>query len=318
MSDPLPHDLAQALIRRAFPDAELVAIEPFPGAHENQTCDLEIRNPTMNVAIKVYQNPVDQEPWKEARLLELLTSETGVPVPRVLHFDDSGALLPQPWILYTRLPGQPLSDVIDEMDEWALGAIGYEMGRYLAHIHQIPLETFGDPFAGQEGTFEQEKDFVLDLADRCLMTCIAAQSLQPAQADHIRRVFETTTVLNQAQACLIHGDYIPDNIIVEFSVTDFHITGVLDLAQATGSSPEHDMSRLFNLHFQAAPSLQKGFLDGYTESAEIKAHFWERIKVYRLLSYLEQTARLCAQDAAQPRHAQLTHTLSSFAATFAQ
>ncbi|MBN1933744.1 MAG: aminoglycoside phosphotransferase family protein [Anaerolineae bacterium] len=316
MSAPVTPEQALSLVRQVFQDAVLISIEPFPGIHENQNYDLKIRNPTLEAAIKVYRDMTDQKPWQEARLLNLLTSETGVPVPRILHFDDSGTLLPVPWILYTRLPGQPLADVLDDMDEWALEAIGYEMGRYLAHIHQIPLEVFGNLFEPEAGVFDQEKAFVLDLADRCLTPCVAGGLIQPAAAEHIRHTFETSTVLTQSRACLIHGNYTPSNIIVEFNITDYHITGVLDLTQATGSCPEHDISPLFNQSFEGKPSFQKGFLDGYTESAEMKAHFWERIKVYRLLAYLEQAARLCAQETSQQERARLVQTLLHFVEAF--
>lgn len=298
-----------AMVRQVFPQAELVFAAPFPGRHQNLNYDLKIRNPTMDLAIKVYQNEADQKPWLEARLLHLLTSETGVPVPRVLCFDDSGSMIPDPWLLCTRLPGQPLSDVIGEMDEWALEAIGYEMGRYMSRIHQIPLDSFGDLFGSEsEGSvFEHEKAFVVDLADRCLTACLAAQILQPAEADHIRQIFETSKVLTSSQACLIHGQYTPDNLIVEFSVTDYHITGVLDLTQAQASALEHDMSRLFNRWFEDKAPLQKGFLDGYTESAGMQARFWERLNLYRLLDYLEQAAGAKSWDEQNEIVSKLVH-----------
>jgi|GEM_PF-3649858 len=319
MRESLTDEQVLSMIHQVFPQAEPVALTRFPGRHQNSNYDLKIRNPTMEVAIKVYQNAADQRPWQEARLLQLLTSETGVPVPRVLYFDDSGDLLPEPWILYTRLPGRPLADVLGEMDEWALEAIGYEMGRYMARIHQIPLETFGDLFASEfEGSvFEHEKAFVLDLADRCLTTCVVAQAMPPAEADRIRHILETSTVLTQTQACLIHGDYTPDHIIVEFSITDYHVTGVLDLTHAQASALEHDMSRLFNRWFEERAPLQKGFLDGYTEAAEMQARFWDRLHIYRLVDYLEQAARLCAQKATQAECSEAIQRLERFTTRFA-
>ena len=61
------------------------------------------------------------------------------------------------------------------------------------------------------------------------------------------------------------------------------MTGILDFTHALGGSPELDMSKLLAWHIKDSPSLQKGFLDGYTEVGELEAKFWERLVIYQVL-----------------------------------
>ncbi len=279
------------LVRAVFADAEVVDAAPFAGKHANLNYDLRLANPTMEVALKVYLH-VDERrtPWKETYLLRLLTSETGVPVPRVLHFDDSGATLDHPWSLHTRLPGRPLADVVNEMGEAELESIGYEMGRYLGRIHQIPLDEFGDFFVPDPLSNVAEKGHFIARAAQCMERCARAGLLSEWLSGRLEEIFAQTSFLSRRRACLIHGGYREDNIIVEWGATGYHVTGVLDFEQARGGSPEQDMSALFLWSFADAPTLKKGFLDGYAESGRLDADFWERLRLYQALTCLESLA----------------------------
>lgn len=310
-----------SLVQQTFPQADIVSAEPFPGSHANSLYDIHLARPAMNtaLAIKVYtdiaaQGAVAPEPWKEMHLLRLLTSETGVPVPRVLHFDDSASLLDVPWVLYTRLPGEPLSLVLDSMDEWELESIGYEMGRYLAHIHQIPLPSFGEFFDPDAARYANEKEYVIEqlriLLDECVIHNLVAQQ----DANKIEQLFEESSALDHHQACLIHGDYTEHNVIVERgTTTDYHVTGILDFKCATAGSLEQDMSKLFNDSFEKKPTFKKGFLDGYTDIKELGPLFWERIGLYRICTYLQD---ILAHKENEPQHQQGVKRLLAFIATY--
>ncbi len=279
------------LVQVVFAGARVVTATPFPGEHANLNYDLRLTNPTMEIVLKVYRR-VDERrtPWKETYLLRLLTSETGVPVPRVLYFDDSNGTLDCPWSLHTRLPGNSLAEVSDEMSEDELESIGYEMGRYLGRIHQIPLDEFGDFFAPDPLRNASEKGYFIARAAVCLERCAQNDLLNRWVVERLEKIFSQTTLLTRHRACLIHGGYREDNIIVEWGATGYHVTGVLDFERAQGGSPEQDMSALFLWSFAAVPAFQKGFLDGYAESGRLDANFWERLHLYQALTCLESLA----------------------------
>ena len=317
--DSISQEEILSLVRQIFAQADIVSAKPFPGNHTNLLYDIHLARPEMDVPLKVYTEISTQgiealEPWKEIRLLRLLTSETGVPVPRVLHFDDSASLLAAPWVLYTRLPGEPLSLVLDTMDEWELESIGYEMGRYLAHIHQIPLPSFGAFLDPDSTQYANEKIYMTEqlrgLIDECVIHDLVAQQ----DAGMIERLFEKSIALENRQACLIHGDYTERNIIVERSATtDYHITGILDLQCATAGSLEQDMNKLFNSSFESKPTLQKGFLDGYADIKELGPLFWDRLGLYRIYAYLHN---ILAHKENESQHRQWLKRLLKFVATY--
>jgi aminoglycoside phosphotransferase (APT) family kinase protein len=161
--------------------------------------------------------------------------------------------------------------------------VGYEIGRYLGHIHQIPLDEFGTLFAASPHNHEREKGYVLSQATEWLEAC-AKEELLPAETlDTLQQHLAGTDVLDRRRACLIHGNLGPANIVVERGATGYHVTGILDFTHALGGSPELDMSKLLAWYIKDSPSLQKGFLDGYTEVGELEAKFWERLVIYQVL-----------------------------------
>jgi aminoglycoside phosphotransferase (APT) family kinase protein len=161
--------------------------------------------------------------------------------------------------------------------------VGYEIGRYLGHIHQIPLDEFGALFATSPHNHEREKGYVLSQATEWLEACAKEELLPDETLDALQQRFAETDVLDRRRACLIHGNLGPANIVVERGATGYHVTGILDFTHALGGSPELDMSKLLAWHIKDSPSLQKGLLDGYTEVGELEARFWERLVLYQVL-----------------------------------
>jgi aminoglycoside phosphotransferase (APT) family kinase protein len=311
MNTPLfaPHQIAAA-VHAVFPERDVTSYQLFPGRHTHANYELRLANPPEDAVLKVYLDASDPTPWKEIHLLRALTMETGVPVPRVLRFDDSCTLLPCPWALLTRLPGQSLAGVIDTLDEWELESIGYELGRYLAHIHQIPLSGFGG-FLGQETSYTNERDHVIAQVTDRLSSAAARAALSPDTTDRFMRVLRESPHLNQRQACLIHGDYTPENIIVEQGATTYHVTGILEFERAQGSGPEYDIGKLLRWRTSPWPAFQKGLLDGYAESALLGAAFWDRLKLYQAIVDLECVLAGSGDQASSAARRQLAAYLAS-------
>jgi aminoglycoside phosphotransferase (APT) family kinase protein len=273
-----------ALVHVVFADADVVSSRLFPGQHASLNYDLQLAHPEVNVVLKVYLDGSEHKPWKEAYLLRLLTSETGVPAPGLLHFDDSTATIPHPWALHTRLPGQPLAESLDALQEWELESLGYEIGRYLGRIHQIPLDVFGEFYAPELRRYGSEREYVASQVHPWLDRC-AQEALLPTETiEPLSQLFAGTDLLNRHQARLIHGAYDEHHVIVERGATGYHVTGVLDLKHAIGGSPELDMTRFLGCQFEGKAAFHKEFLDGYAESGKLEADFWDRLRLYKLFT----------------------------------
>ena len=287
-SGPLTSEQLLAMVHRLSPGATLAESRPFAGHHDNVNLDLHLGNPTMQVVLKLYTG-IDSRrtPWKETYLLRILTSETGVPVPRVLYFDDSSALVPQPWALHTRLPGEPLSAVLSTLDEFELQPVGYEAGRYLAHIHQIPLAEFGELFAAELSGQTSEQAYVANTIAQLADACTSGQLASPEIVEEFRRLATESELLDRRRPCLLHGDYTPQNIVVERGASGYHVTGILEFERALGGSPERDIAALLNWGTEQWPAFQTGLLDGYAESGTVSAKFWPRLRLYQAILAVE-------------------------------
>jgi aminoglycoside phosphotransferase (APT) family kinase protein len=242
----------------------------------------------MDTTLKIYAS--GETASQEVRLLRMMTNETGVPVPRVLYSAEGPERQGEtvdptlPWALFARLPGRPLSDLCGTLDAWESEAVGYEVGRYLGHIHQIPLAEFGALFAPGPHNHLSEKGFVLSQIAEWLEECAREELLVQERLEAIRQAFMETDLLDRRRACLVHGDLVPANITVEQGATGYHVTGITGFSRAVGCSPELDIGWLFAQPFQDEPNFRKGFLDGYTEAGELGARFWDRLALYQVFA----------------------------------
>jgi aminoglycoside phosphotransferase (APT) family kinase protein len=284
---------ARSIIRSVFPDAELGSCVPIPGEHRSQLYALTLSDAS-EMVLKVYAaDRSGAASRREAHLLRTITAETGVPVPRLLgggeHLPWQGAADDElhAWALLSRLPGTALVQAIGLLDDAELEAVAYELGRYLAHLHQIPLELFGGLLEPEPHAHIREKAYLLSQAADWLHECEAEGLLTPDAAARLRGCFEQTVALDRQRPCLTHADLSLRKVIVEPGHMGHHVTGLVGWAHAQGGSPERDIAGLFAWDLRPESAAQKGLLDGYTESAELSPHFWERLDLYELFISLE-------------------------------
>lgn len=278
----IPTERVQTIVRRVFPAAEIQSYQ-LKSSLTSLVYELRLSNPQMDLTLKVYLRPTEKrEPWRETYILKRVAEETGVPVPQVLLFDDSGQLLDTPYALHTHLPGCSLRTVLPEMAQEDIEVVGYEMGRYLARLHVMTGERYGDYFVEDPLAHPRERDYTLARVDSWLKECEDHRLIQPNLIETLRQTFERADCLDQEKPCLVHGDYHEGNVRVEKGTVSYHVTGISGFEYSQAWSREWDMVKLFGHVFERYPVLQDGFLDGYTESVELSERFWDRLRLYQL------------------------------------
>ena len=285
----IPTETIQTIIRKVFSNAEVESCQKLGSDFAHLHYDLHLSNPEMGLTLKVYLRPTEKrEPWKETYILKRVAGETGVPVPQVLLFDDSGQLLDGPYAVHTRLPGRSLGAVLPEMAEEDTEVVGYEMGRYLARLHVMSGERYGDYFVADPLASPHERDYTLARVGSWLKECADNHLINPSVVETLRRTCERADFLDQEKPCLVHGDYHEGKVNVEEGAVGYHVTGISGFEQSQAWSREWDMVQLFGRVFDRYPRLQEGFLNGYTESVELSERFWDRLRLYQLAAAIFQ------------------------------
>jgi aminoglycoside phosphotransferase (APT) family kinase protein len=279
----IPSEKIQTIVKKVFPGAKVESYQKLGSDFASLHYALHLSNPKMGLTLKVYLRPTEKrEPWKETYILKRVAGETGVPVPQVLLFDDSGQLLDAPYAVHTRLPGCSLGAVLPEIAEEDIELVGYEMGRYLARLHVMSGERYGDYFVEDPLASPREQGYTLARVASWLKECEDHHLLKPNMIETLRQTFERADFLDQEKPCLVHGDYHERNVNVEEGTVGYHVTGVFGFEHSQAWSREWDMVKLFGHVFDHYPLLQDSFLNGYTESADLSERFWDRLKLYQL------------------------------------
>jgi aminoglycoside phosphotransferase (APT) family kinase protein len=179
----------------------------------------------------------------EFRLLSILQSHA-IPAPAPHYYDESGTLVPTPYIVVAYIEGQ--SDFAPSNLQDAL----HQYAEHLSAIHRITCAR-------------EDLSFLPDMG----VVCADKLSARPAKLDEtlgegrIRETLEASwPVPTRNEPVLLHGDYWPGNIIWK----DERIAGVIDWEDAKYGDPLADLgnSRLEML-WAFGPEAMQSFTDYY-------------------------------------------------------
>jgi aminoglycoside phosphotransferase (APT) family kinase protein len=224
-----------ALVRAACPDWRAVRAWPLPGGVSAQVHGIDIERPDGGGARLVLRQygaaNLAADPHvalAEYRLLELL-HRAGLPVPRPWHADESGAILPGPWLLTGYIDGQTITDPAG-LAAFADSAIQFTgpLAQALAALHGTGLRAADVPFLADTGTVVRRR--------------LAAVPERPDDALSEPAVRAALTAhwppprLNRP--VILHGDFWPGNVLWR----DGRLAGIIDWEDATFGDPLADLA----------------------------------------------------------------------------
>ncbi|MBS0493722.1 MAG: phosphotransferase [Proteobacteria bacterium] len=170
---------------------------------------------------------------REYRVMRAL-QDTGVPVPRMLHYCEGAGLLGTPFYVMEFLPGRVLMDqALPGMQPAGRGAIYREMNRVIAALHAVDYAAVGLGDYGKVGNYvaRQTARWSRQCRESTVTMNDAMHRLMDWLPEHLPAGDETT---------LVHGDYRLDNLI--FHPTEARVIGVLDWELSTLGHPLADLS----------------------------------------------------------------------------
>lgn len=182
---------------------------------------------------------------KEANVFDLLR-KADIPVPEVLMVDFSEARVPYSFIMTSKVSGTQMNQVdFDSLSKARKQSLYEELGNYVARMHAINNNVFGDSWKGESfTTWSSALDSQFEQQLRVLQGTVFEESRRKMKEyfDANKAIVDLPTA-----GSFLHMDLHRGNIFVENN----HITGFIDPGDALWGSNEYDLMRLELAHFSS-------------------------------------------------------------------
>ena len=278
----------QKVVRKVFNRAEVDNVQMLAGGVVNANLEISLRNPQMQLHLKVYGGEdAEIRANKERAIYDLIAKQTNVPVPKIYLLDTSKTMVSNVVALQSSLPGVNLETVCDKLTVDEQEKIAFKMGECLGQLHTIRFDKFCEKFS--EGIIDDELSwnrFFLDFVERNISWCEKHGTLASNLANAIREhILEWQELLPEDQPLvLIHKDFHSGNIKVQKNQKDnWRISGIYDFEHAIFGHNEFDFAKPHWAFFEPYPQMKEPMLLGYNSVNKLSPLFELRMdKLYRL------------------------------------
>ena len=177
---------------------------------------------------------------QEQHIHELVRSETAVPVPHILAFDDSHELIDRDFLIMERLPGHPLT----KMQRVNYDSVLKQVGNYLAQVHKLTEDRYG--YLGAHRPMEPQTVWVTAFEimwNKMVDDVVAVGYYDAEESRFMRSLLDQYIALfdRPVPASLLHMDIWHQNILVN---RGGKVTGLVDWDRALWGDPEIEFAVL--------------------------------------------------------------------------
>ncbi|MBD3344556.1 MAG: phosphotransferase [Chitinivibrionales bacterium] len=251
--------LTGCLIRHLGSSAKQASLSPITTGKFNSSWFVElsadryvlrIAPPRDSVFVFYERRMMKQEP----AIHKLLREKTSVPVPEIIAFDETLQIIPNDFIIMSRLPGTPLSQSSGVKSERTM----HQVGACLAQVHALTAETYG--YIGDHHPMKPQPtwhDAFQEMWNRMIDDIVAVGYYSEQEADTLRTLLSTHDGLfdRPVQSSLLHMDIWAQNLLVE---NTGNLTGIVDWDRALWGDPEIEFAVL-DYCGVSTPSFWKGY-----------------------------------------------------------
>jgi hygromycin-B 7''-O-kinase len=257
-----------------------------------------VRAGTREVVLKLYRVDSGTAMQKEVSVYELLARRApGLPVPTLLAADDSARLVPQSFVVLTKLEGRPLRSLA--VTERELIEANRQLGATLRELHRVTLAAFGDVVGGAQ-RFGTNREFMLARFDASLRE-FERLGGDPRLRPRLEPELEMRADLFDRcdDAVLCHNDGHDANVLVVASPTGWSLSGLLDFENALAGDPLLDLAKTYEFSERRSDAVLAALVDGYGLEGDWRGAFdlyliHHRLELWNLLARLGVTERLPA------------------------
>jgi aminoglycoside phosphotransferase (APT) family kinase protein len=266
------------------PGSRLASVEPLAGGVNSTVFELRLADGT-SLVLKLYSELLAWELGKEPFVYGLLAGR-GLPVPEILHTDDSRTLLPRGFALMTKLDGRMLADVQPSLGEEERMQVYRRIGALLRQWHEVRLDGFGYLGHGEVvDPLPSNADYMRSLFEQRLATSVELGlpgQLARRIAAHAAGREELFTGCEEP--CLCHNDCNESNVLVECGDDGWRVSGVLDVGNAVAADPLLDLAKTSAYSRWASDAKVDALAEGH---GDLRDGWREAVDLYELFHRLE-------------------------------
>lgn len=280
----LVENVIREMVHLACPDKILKDFKSVSFGCANINIKLNFKNETNSQLLRVYLQDKEAA-FREQKIGQVLHDT--LPAPQIHHI---GTLDSFVFALCDFLPGVTLRQYLLNEPKPEIDSIMLEAGRCLASISKQEFRHAG--FFDKELNIQKPIKHIdcMDFANECLEDKVVKKILTQdvlndvkAAIDRLYKYFPDEKSHN-----LVHGDFGPENILVDGIDGKMYISGILDWEYAFSGSTLHDVANMLRYAHHMPPNFKDSFINGIQSSGVALPEGWEiSIKLLNILSLLD-------------------------------
>ncbi|MGC9780121.1 MAG: aminoglycoside phosphotransferase family protein [Candidatus Heimdallarchaeota archaeon] len=244
--EPITNEVIIKIIMKHFPEQKIQAVSEITESFVNPVYTFSLDS--NESYILKFNNP--RWPMKQRREIESMKkvqSNTSVPTPNVFAFSSNKE--PIPYMILEKAPGMELRQVIKskELTTDEVLSIIQKIGFFLGELHTIKFDFFGD-FTSIYNEVDKTKNFLWGNRFQTWQSCFKAycqdilnwtdrESFPEYRKKLLKEIDEyAANVPSTTEACFVHSDIQPSNIIINKK----DISAIIDFEWSFAGSASFD------------------------------------------------------------------------------
>ena len=238
----------------------------------------------------------DHRVAKENFLLRKLAGH--IPLPATLA---TGCYRKHPVVLQTWCEGVTLKHIAGQLTENESLILGSDIGQVLARLHSFPSSISG--FLGDsdevQNPFEMTPVVFFDYIEQAVNLCRnqIGRQLAYRAMEFTRRHAHLLDHISKSY-CVCHGDFHPNNLIVNRIESMWRLVGVVDWESAFIWTPLLDIAHMFRRPMPNDSAMHAGVIAGYETVTQRPINNWPALcGLFQMLSWVDKLASGETRDA---------------------
>ncbi|KKQ43168.1 MAG: Aminoglycoside phosphotransferase [Microgenomates group bacterium GW2011_GWC1_37_8] len=269
-----PNEIIEKVVKRAT-NSTMVNKKRIIEGEVNEVYEVITKdNQRVIVRISRSKHPRFEAEEKAIRLALM----AGVPAPKVLLIEKVSLENENlTFCVEKKTEGQPLKNLMQNIDQETLKSIIAEAGQILSQIHSVKLDGFGG--LDRDELYRSWEEFVLRPKQKLERITEAVKTMRidiNLVNEAIKILKDHTDLYKDTSPQLLHGDFS----IKHFLIKNNHIVGIIDFENAKGGDPVFDFAWLNYFYGQVVPI--DWLKEGYKNKDLFDSNFETKMKLYRL------------------------------------